>query len=326
MREPELRVAVVQKPPVYLNLAASLERAEAEIAAAGEAGAAIVAFSECWLPGYPVWIDEAPRAALWGEPGAKALYRLLTENAVTLEGPALDRLSKAARSAGASLVMGAQERCGGSLYNTSFFFTPDGACAWHRKLVPTYSERLVWGRGDGSTLAAVDTPAARLGGLICWEHWMPLARAAMHAKQEAVHVAQWPTVSETHQLASRHYAFEGRCFVMASGCLLRLGDVLAGFDSLGEDRPEARALLESMRESEEAFLQYGGSCVAGPDGRFLAEPVFEREGLVTADLDLARLAEERLTLDTAGHYARPDIFELHVDTRPKTGTVFSGDG
>lgn len=322
MASSSVRIALVQKPPVFLNRDASIAKAVKEIAAAAEAGARVVVFSESWLPGYPVWIDEAPGAALWDAPGPKQLYRLLAENSVTLDGDALRPLAEAAAAHDLCVVIGAHERLGETLYNTMLFFTPGGLKAWHRKLVPTYTERLVWGRGDGSTLAAVETPAGRLGGLICWEHWMPLARAAMHAKGEALHVAQWPTVNEAHLLASRHYAFEGRCYVLASGCLLSKADVLEGFDTLAERPGEARALLESIPGEESHLIQRGGSCVAGPDGRLLAEPLYDAEARVLADLDLDRLAEERMTLDTAGHYSRPDIFELRVDTRPQTGVSF----
>jgi len=316
-----IRVALVQKPPVFLNREASIERAAGEIAAAGEAGAQLVAFPECWLPGYPVWIDEAPGAALWDAPGPKALYRLLTENSVEIGGAQLDSLAAAAAEASADVVIGVHERLGGTLYNSMIFLGADGQRACHRKLVPTYTERLVWGMGDGSTLATLETAAGTVGGLICWEHWMPLARAAMHAKGEALHIAQWPTVNEAHLLASRHYAFEGRCFVLASGCLMSKSDVLSGFDSLADPVPEARALLESIPGPDERLLQRGGSCVAGPDGTLVTPPVFDESAVVTAELALDRLAEERLTLDSAGHYSRPDIFELRVDTRRRAGAT-----
>ncbi len=318
------RIALVQTPPVFLNLAASLERARAIIAAAAHE-TDILVFPETWLPGYPLWIDEAPEAALWDHPGAKALYRILSENAVSPGDAAITRLQEAARKAHLHLVIGAHERRGGSLYNTMFFFGPDGTAAWHRKLVPTYTERLVWGMGDGSTLATLGTPFGVLGGLICWEHWMPLLRAAMHARNEAIHVAQWPTVKEMHQVASRHYAFEGRCYVAASGTVLSKGDVLEGFASLGRDAPEAQALLEAIPGPGDRLLQRGGSAVIAPDGSYVAEPVFDRAETVTATLDLDRLAEERMTLDAAGHYSRPDIFTLHIDAREQCGVRVSDE-
>lgn len=318
-------IAIVQAPPVFLNLAASIVRAVEWVGRAAREGAGIVAFPETWLPGYPVWIDSAPEAALWDHPGAKALYRLLSDNAVTGNDPRLAPLFEAAQRHRLVIVMGAHERRGGTLYNTTLMIAPDGQVLPHRKLVPTYTERLIWGMGDGSTLATLETPAGRLGGLICWEHWMPLLRAAMHAKDEAIHVAQWPSVNDMHLVASRHYAFEGRCFVAASGCLLSKGDVMDGFDSLGPAAPAARELLDSMARDDSHLFQRGGSTVIAPDGSLLAEPVFDREAIVTARLDPDLLAESRLTLDTAGHYSRPDIFELHVDTREKAGIRFGGE-
>ncbi len=318
------RIALVQTPPVFLDLGASLKRALAIIAAAAPE-TDILVFPETWLPGYPVWIDEAPAAALWDHPGARALYRILTENAVVIGDATLARLQEAAEKATLHLVIGAHERRGGSLYNTMFFLAPDGTTAWHRKLVPTYTERLLWGMGDGSTLATLKTPFGTLGGLICWEHWMPLLRAAMHEKTEAIHVAQWPTVKEMHQVASRHYAFEGRCFVAASGTVLSKGDVLAGLASHGGAEPEARALLAAIPGPDDRLLQRGGSAVIGPDGSYVTEPVFDRAETVTATLDLDRLAEERLTLDAAGHYSRPDIFTLHVDARAQANVRISDE-
>ena len=319
------RLALIQLPPVFLNLRESLQAALGHIAAAAGDGADIVIFPESWLPGYPVWLDEAPGTALWDNAGARQLYRLLSENALSLDGAEIAALCETARQTGALIVMGAHERRGGTLYNTTLMITPDGTVAPHRKLVPTYTERLVWGMGDGATLATVETDFGVLGGLICWEHWMPLARAAMHAKNEMLHIAQWPTVNDMHQIASRHYAFEGRCFVAASGCLLSRGDVLAGFKSLKADAPDARALLESIPGPDDRLLQRGGSCVIGPDGQFVTEPVFDTTGVVTAEIDPATVAEYRLTLDTAGHYARPDIFQLNIDTRARRSVVESHD-
>lgn len=320
-----IRIALIQAPPVFLNLQESLRTAIRHIRTAAEDGADIIIFPESWLPGYPVWLDEAPGAALWNNAGARQLYRLMSENAISLDGPALATLRDTAQQTGALIVMGAHEKRGGTLYNTTLLMTPCGTVAPHRKLVPTYTERLVWGMGDGSTLATVETDFGIVGGLICWEHWMPLVRAAMHAKTETLHIAQWPTVNDMHQVASRHYAFEGRCFVAASGCLMSRGDVLAGFDSLKADASEARTLLESIPGPDDRLLQRGGSCVIGPDGQFVTEPVFDTAGTVTAVVDPAIVAEHRMTLDTAGHYARPDIFELHIKTRPHAGVIEAHD-
>ena len=257
------RVAIVQHPPVFLNLPASIERACTLTAEAAAQGAQVIVFPETWLPGYPVWLDEAPGAGLWNHAPATALYRLLAENALTIPGPHFARLQACAH-----------ERAGGTLYNTTINFSRDGATfRVHRKLMPTYTERLLWGQGDGSTLAPLDTEFGPLGGLICWEHWMPHARAAMHAQREMIHTAQWPTVREMHLVASRHYAFEGWCFVLAAGTVLTKGEMLAGFDSLA--RPSetgARALLPSIPGNDATLLQRDGNAIIAPDGTILAGP------------------------------------------------------
>jgi nitrilase len=217
-------VTAVQAEPVFLDLAASLDKACRLIEQAGKEGALLVVFPEAWLTGYPVWLDAAPGSALCDAELAKTVFRRLFHHSPTLGDPALQQLSRAARCARVVVMMGLHERRGGTLYNTMAFIGPDGELLGvHRKLVPTYAERMIWGRGDGSTLTAVDTPIGRVGGLICWEQWMPLARCALHEQQELFHVAQWPTVEEMHQVASRSYAFEGGCFVVAVGSVLQRG-------------------------------------------------------------------------------------------------------
>ncbi len=317
------RAAVIQHPPVFLNLDASLARAEALIAEAAGAGAQLIVFPETWLPGYPVWLDEAPGAGLWGDAGAQRLYQVLADNAVELPGTALDRLLAAARTAGAYVVMGTHERAGGTLYNSTVFVAPEGD-RWsvHRKLMPTYTERLVWGLGDGSTLGTMDTPYGALGGLVCWEHWMPLARAAMHAQREAIHIAQWPTVHELHQLASRSYAFEGQCFVIAAGCVLTRRDVFDGLRSTGVGAPEVTRLLEGMRGDEGTRFLRGGSAIIAPDASYLVGPAFDEPGILHAVLDPALATRGHLVMDSAGHYARPDVFRLDVDTRVRRDVSF----
>lgn len=335
-----IRVAVIQHPPVFLNLDASVRKAIKLIEQAADEGASddktvrIMAFPETFLPGYPVWLDNAPNAALWNHPPANALYRLLVENAITIPGPHLDALLRAAANVDAYVVMGAHEKQRNTLYNTTLYLDKNGRdFAIHRKLMPTYTEKLIWGRGDGSTLSTLDTPFGVLGGLICWEHWMPLARAAMHAKGEVVHVAQWPAVRELHQVASRHYAFEGQCFVLAAGTVLRRGDVLEGFRSLGRPDHPAGALLTSeilageilagIPGDDDTVLQNGGSAIIGPDASYIAGPLWDEPGILTAGLDLNAIAEGHLLMDADGHYSRPDIFQLHVDTRPHTHVKFT---
>ena len=316
-----LPVALLQAPPVFLNLAASIEKAVQLIDDAARQGARLIIFPETWLPGYPVWLDEAPGSAMWGHPPAERMFKRLFDNTPALDGPELARLAQAAAERRVEGVIGLHERLGASLYNTMLFIDAQGGRSIHRKLTPTFNERLIWAQGDGSTLQGVPRDYGVLGGLVCWEHWMPLARAAMHAQTETVHVAQWPAVGEMHQIASRQYAFEGQCFVLASGCVLTRDDVLEGFDSLPDPDPVARELLENI-PPERVFLKDGGSAVIAPDGSYVLEPVRCDPATLFAELDLSRVGPGRMYLDTAGHYARPDVFELRVDTRPKIGVLF----
>jgi predicted amidohydrolase len=237
----------------------------------------------------------------------------LRENSLVIPGPETERLARAARAHGVVVVLGVHERVvggpgHGTLYNTQLHFGPDGALlGLHRKLVPTHAERLVWGPGDGGGLQSYPVLGARIGSLICWEHWMPLARQAMHESGEQIHVACWPTVREMYQIASRHYAFEGRCFVLAVGQIIRVSDL-----------PKELDPPEELRGRPEALIASGGSCIIGPDGGLLAGPVFDREEILIADLDLLRIDEESLALDVTGHYQRPDVFDFAVRP-PRTG-------
>jgi len=307
--------AVVQDTPVFLDLRRSVQKACDLIADAARTGAKLIAFPETWLPGYPVWLDESPKAGLWDYAPAKSLFAELFENSVQLPGPELEQLGKAAKSAEATVVMGAHERSAGTLYNTLFYISHTGELAGiHRKIMPTYTERLIWGQGDGSTLTVIDTPRGRVGGLICWEHWMPLLRAAMHQQHELVHVAQWPTVKEMNQVAVRQYAFEGQCFVVAAGGCLAKRDAFC--------TNKANSLLDEIPGDPSRLLMRGGSAIIAPDGSYLAGPLYDEPGILTAEIRPSLAVEGRLLLDTCGHYSRPDIFRLSVDTEAKHNVVF----
>ena len=318
------KVAIVQHAPVFLNLEASLDKASLLVEEAAGAGARVIVFPETWLPGYPVWLDYAPSAALWDHAPAKMLYSLLVENSLSIPGRHFDRLRAMARKTDTYLVMGAHERLDGTLYNTMLYLHRDGQrFQIHRKLIPTYTERLIWGRGDGSTLGMMPSEYGNLGGLICWEHWMPLARAAMHAQNETLHVAQWPAVRELHQIASRHYAFEGQCFVLAAGSVLSRGEILEGYYSLDQTGGGALELLESMPGQDADLVLNGGSAVIAPDSSYLEGPIYDQALILYADVHPERISEGHLVLDTQGHYARPDVFRLEVNDRPQTGVSFA---
>jgi predicted amidohydrolase len=302
-----VNIAVVQAAPVYTNLERSLAKALNLIAGAATKEAQLVVFPETWLPGYPAWLDYCRDVTVWDHPPVKKLYATLLENSVVVPGPVTETLAAAAREHQTTIVIGVHERVlegpgRGTIYNTLLTFGPTGTILnRHRKVMPTFSERLIWGQGDSQGLRSVKTPAGRIGGLICWEHWMPLARQVMHNAGEDIHVAVWPAVKEMHQIASRHYAFEGRCFVVAAGAIMRARDL-----------PRELEAIASLAENSEAFILNGGSSVIGPDGHYVAGPAFDCEALIMARVNLERIHEESLTLDVTGHYSRPDLFDLRV--------------
>ena len=301
----QVRVAIAQSAPVYLDKQASLAKALDLIQQAAKRGAQLIAFGETWLPGYPAWLDVCPGGALWESAPVKNVFARLRSNSIVVPGVEVNALSETARGLKIAIVIGVNERVdvgpgNGTLYNSLLTISEDGQLTnHHRKLVPTYTERLVWGNGDGRGLEAVPTSACRVGGLICWEHWMPLARMAMHNSGEHIHVAAWPTVHELHQLASRHYAFEGRCFVLAVGLMMP-----------AEDLPRELRDGATLPAGETQWVERGGSAIIGPDSRYVLDPVFDREELLISDLDLTQIDREMMTFDVSGHYARPDLFRF----------------
>ena len=300
-----VKVAAVQAAPVYLDLARSVEKAIRLISGAASQGAELIVFPETWLPGYPAWLDCCRDVALWDHPPVKKVFARLMENSVVVPGPATEALAAAARDQGVVLNISVHERViegagRGTLYNTMLTFGSDGSLLnRHRKIMPTYTERMIWGQGDGSSLHAVDTDAGRIGGLICWEHWMPLARQVLHDSAEDIHIAAWPQVKEMNLIASRHYAFEGRCFVIACGAVMKASELPAELEP-----------IESLKQALDSLVLNGGSAIISPDGSLLAGPVFNEEVILTADLDLSKIAEENLALDVTGQYSRPDIFRV----------------
>lgn len=311
-----IKAAVVQAAPLPIAITAGIDRLAGQLRAALDTGARVIAFGETFLGGYPLWLDEAPGAALWDQRGTQALHGLLLAEAIRDADPRLEPVQALVDASGAWVSVGGYERVRSTLKNTQFLFRPGAPPVRHRKLVPTHGERLIWGRGDGSTLETHDAGWGRIGQSICWEHWMPLVRATLHHAGETVHVSAWPTVRDVHLLASRHYAFEGRCFVLAAGTIQTRDEVLEGLARAGGDA-DAEALLKAMPEG---VLQSGGSAIIAPDATLLALAEGE-ETLLTADLELAAIGRALAALDVDGHYSRPDIFELRVDRRPQPGVV-----
>lgn len=306
MSNQRVTVAIVQAE-VAAGLEPMLERTNDGIREARAAGAQLVVFPETWIPGYPAWLDICRDAALWDHTPVKAVFARMARDSVAVPGAAMEALTQMARESEVTLVIGVTERVDrgagrGTLYNSLLTIGPDGALLnHHRKLVPTHTERMVWGVGDAEGLCAVDTPAGRIGGLVCWEHWMPLARQALHESGEDVHVAVWPTAHEMHQVASRQYAFEGRCYVLAAGSLLKAGGL-----------PQELEMHPGRVTSSDQWVLRGGSAIIGPDGRYIVEPVYDEARVLVAELDLGRIREESMTLDVTGHYHRPDLFEFFV--------------
>lgn len=298
--------AIVQAEPAP-DLRGGLARTAALAAEAAAKGARLIVFPETWLPGYPAWLDVCRDAGLWNHAPVKAVFGRMAAESVVVAGASGQAIGRIAGELGVTLIIGVSERVEagpgrGTLYNALLTYGPDGALLnHHRKLMPTYTERMVWGPGDAEGVRAVDTPAGRVGGLVCWEHWMPLARQALHDSGEDIHVAAWPNVHEMLQVASRHYAFEGRCFVLAAGSLMRAGALPAELEVHPDKSPTADTLV--LR---------GGSAIIGPDGSYLAGPVYDQPAILHAELDLTRVREEAMTLDVSGHYARPDCFGFEV--------------
>lgn len=301
------KVAVVQATPVFLNRAATVSKACDLIATAGREGARLIVFPESFIPAYPDWVWTVPSGE---EEVYNELYSELLTNAVTIPSAATDALCRAAQEANAYVVMGMSERnsdaSGASLYNTLLYIDDQGnIMGKHRKLVPTGGERLVWAQGDGSTLQAYDTPFGKLGGLICWENYMPLARYSMYAWGTQIYVAATWDRGQPWLSTLRHIAKEGRVYVL--GCCIAMRK---------DDIPDHFAVKQKFYAESDEWINVGDSAIVNPDGFFIAGPVRHKEEILYAELDPRQMRGPKWMLDVAGHYARPDVFELIVHTEP----------
>ena len=296
--------AAVQAAPVWLDRAATLDKLVSLAERAAGDGAGLIVFPETFLPGYPDWVW---RCAPW-DATSEALFGRLQDQAVVLGSETTDVLGETAARLGAWLCVGVDERetHGSTLYNTLLYFAPDGTLAGtHRKLMPTGGERLVWGVGDGSTLPVLDTAFGRVSGLICWENYMPLARAALYAQGVDVWVAPTWDDADSWVASMRHIAKEGRMHVIGVNCAQRACDVPVDLPGHAE------------HYSGDDWMSRGNSVIVGPDGDILAGPVLETEEILLAELDIAAARRSRHMFDPAGHYTRPDVFGLTVDTAPR---------
>ncbi|MBI4537505.1 MAG: carbon-nitrogen hydrolase family protein [candidate division NC10 bacterium] len=307
-RPSSLKVAVVQAAPVLFDREATTEKACRLTAEAGGRGAQLILFPEAYIPCYP-------RGLSFGvtvgdrRPDGRHTWQAYWDGAVEVPGPVTAALGDAAQRAEAYLAIGVIERdsrlSGGTLYCTLLYFGPDGRLlGLHRKLKPTAAERLIWGEGDGSTLTVIETPFGRLGGLICWENYMPLARMAMYAKGIEIYLAPTADARDTWQATLRHVACEGRCFVL--GCNQFVTKAMY---------PPGLAGIQDLATAPDILCR-GGSAIVSPLGDLVAGPLYDREGVLFAELDLGEVPRSRFDFDAVGHYARPDVFRLIVNERP----------
>jgi len=310
------KIAVIQQPPVVLDRAATLQRAVDLVAEAAGAGAELVVFPEAFIPGYPAWIWRLRPGGDWDL--NEQLHARLLDNAVDLSSNQLVPLCQAAREHQVTILCGMDEREGqlsrATLYNTLVLIDRDGRIAnRHRKLMPTNPERMVWGMGDAAGLKVVDTPCGRVGALICWENYMPLARYALYGQGIELYIAPTYDSGDGWLGTLQHIAREAGCWVVGSGNVLR-----------GSDFPADLPGHADLYPDPDEWVNPGDSVVIAPGGSIVAGPLRNEQGILYAEVDSSQVAQARRTLDVVGHYARPDIFQLQVDTHPQMPVLFKG--
>jgi nitrilase len=311
---PKFKVAVVQAAPVLFDREASVEKACRLTIEAAAQGAKVILFPEAFVPAYPRGLGFGTVVGSRSTQG-RLTWQTYWANAVDIPSPATEALGEAAAQSKAYLIIGVIERdtqfSQGTLYCTILYFSPDGELIGkHRKLKPTAGERLIWGEGDGSTLTVINTEFGKIGGLICWENYMPLARMAMYSKGVEIYLAPTADARDTWQSTLRHIACEGRCFVL--GCNQFVTKAMYPGDLEG---------LEDLARQPETVCR-GGSAIISPLGEVLVGPLYDQEGTLFAELDLGEIPRSRFDFDVAGHYARPDVFKLTVNEKPKVPVVY----
>ena len=298
----------VQAAPVAFDVERTLEKTGDLAVEAARDGARLVLFPEAFISAYPRGTNFG---AVIGSrtPEGREQFRIYHQSSIDVPGPAVDALSKIARQSKIYLVIGVIEREGGTLYCTVLFFAPDGRfLGKHRKLMPTSAERLVWGFGDGSTLPVYDTEIGRLGSVICWENYMPMLRAAMYAKRIQIYCAPTADGRPTWLPSMQHIALEGRCFVLSTNQFCRRKDYPTNY-------------VSDLPTDPEAIVSRGGACIVDPLGKVLAGPLWDKEGIISAEIDVAAVTRALYDFDPVGHYSRPDIFSLSVYQRAMTAVT-----
>ncbi|EJL40846.1 MULTISPECIES: carbon-nitrogen hydrolase family protein [Brevibacillus] len=298
-------VAVVQSAPILFNKQSSLDKIVRMTKEAAGKGANLVVFPEVFLPGYPRGLYFGTRVGSRNTAG-RSDWERYWENSIDVPGVETELLGELARETGVYLAIGVVERdrefSRGTLYNSIVYIGPDGnVLGKHRKLVPTGSERLLWGQGDGSTLTVIDTPFGRIGGLICWENYMPLARTAMYAQGIDIFITPTADARDTWQATIQHIACEGRCFVISCNQFVTK-----------DTYPTDLACYDDIRQDPDILCR-GGSAIVGPLGEYIVEPLYNQEGILIANLDLSLVTQSRYDFDVVGHYSRPDVFQLIVN-------------
>jgi len=320
LEKDQLKVGLAQMVPVWLNREATLDKVITYINDAAAKDVELVAFGEALVPGYPFWIALTD-GARWDAVDQKEIHAHYMDQAVQIEAGHLDGVCAAARDGAVAVYLGiierAKDRGGHSLYCTMAYINKNGEiCSTHRKLQPTYDERLVWSPGDGHGLRVHDLASFTVGGLNCWENWMPLPRAALYGMGEDLHVAIWPGSIRNTQDITRYMAKEGRSYVISVSALMRPGD-------FPELTPHFKEIMEGLGNEE--FLADGGSCLSAPNGDWVIEPQVGEEGLYVASIDHSKVREERQSFDPAGHYSRPDVTKLVVDRRRQSTIELKDD-